>query len=74
LLAATVAVAFIEAGILNIILALTIAAVKAGLVVMFFMHVKESGPLTRLFVGAGLLWLLILIGLTLTDFLSRTWV
>jgi cytochrome c oxidase subunit 4 len=69
-----VAVVFIEADILNVILALTIAAVKAVLVVLFFMHVRESGPLTRLFVGAGLLWLLTLIGLTLTDFLSRTWV
>jgi cytochrome c oxidase subunit 4 len=69
-----VAVVFIEADILNVILALTIAAVKAVLVVLFFMHVRESGPLTRLFVGAGLLLLLILIGLTLTDFLSRTWV
>jgi cytochrome c oxidase subunit 4 len=74
LLGATVGVAFIEAGILNFILAMSIAMVKAVLVVLFFMHVRESGPLTRLFVGAGILWLLILIGLTLTDFLSRTWV
>ena len=74
LLGATIGVAFIEAGILNLLLALLIAAVKAVLVVLFFMHVRESGPLTRLFIGAGILLLLILIGLILTDYLSRTWV
>ena len=74
LLATTIGIAFLDAGLLNTILALFVAALKAVLVVLFFMHVKDSGPLTRLFVGAGLLWLLILIGLTLTDYLSRTWV
>jgi cytochrome c oxidase subunit IV len=74
LLGATLGVAFIEAGFLNILLALGIASLKATLVVLYFMHVRESGPLTRLFVGAGILWLVILIGLTLTDYLSRTWV
>jgi caa(3)-type oxidase subunit IV len=74
LLVATIGVAFLEAGVFNIFLALIIATGKAVLVVLFFMHLRESGPVTRLFVAAGILWLLILIGLTLTDYLSRTWV
>jgi cytochrome c oxidase subunit 4 len=73
LLVATVGIAFLDLGALNSVAALTIAALKAILVALFFMHVRDSGPVTRIFVGAGLLWLLILIGLTLTDYLSRAW-
>jgi cytochrome c oxidase subunit 4 len=73
LLAATVGIAFVDLGALNTIAALAIACLKAVLVAVFFMHVRHSGPATRIFVGAGLLWLLILIGLTLTDYLSRAW-
>ena len=57
----------------NLAAALVIAVTKAVLVALVFMHVRQSGPVTRLFVGAGLIWLLILIGLTLTDYLSRAW-
>jgi len=35
------------------------------------MHVKDSSRLTRLTVVAGFFWLAILIGITLTDYLSR---
>jgi len=44
---------------------------KALLVILFFMHVKDSSRLTRLTVVAGFFWLAILIGITLTDYLSR---
>ena len=40
LTAATVGAAFVDLGPLNIIVALTIAVVKASLVVLIFMHVK----------------------------------
>ena len=49
----TVAVSKIELGEYNFIVAMTIA-VKGALVVWFFMHVRRSSSLTRLFVGAGL--------------------
>ena len=71
LTAVTVAVAFIDLGILNDILALTIAVTKAILVVLIFMHVLHSSRMTKLSIVAGFLWLAILIGLTLTDYLSR---
>jgi caa(3)-type oxidase subunit IV len=38
------------------------------------MHLRHSTMLTRIVVGGGLLWLAILIGLTLSDFLTRNWV
>ena len=69
----TVVVAEIELGRWNIVLAMTIAMVKALLVVLFFMHVKDATSLTKLFVGAGFLWMLILFALTLGDYFSRPW-
>ena len=71
LTAVTVGVAFINLGVLNFPIAISIAILKATLVVLFFMHVKYSSQLTKLFVSMALFFLLILFGLTLTDYLSR---
>jgi cytochrome c oxidase subunit IV len=68
----TTGVAFIDlGGNLNVIVALTIAVVKALLVILFFMHVRYSDRLTWVFVGAGFFWLAIMMALTLGDFLTR---
>jgi cytochrome c oxidase subunit 4 len=69
----TVGITFFDLGRFNLLLALLIACTKAGLVVWFFMHVKQSGPLTRIFIASGVLWFLILIALTFSDYASRTW-
>jgi cytochrome c oxidase subunit IV len=59
-------------GPLNTLIALGIAAVKATLVLLFFMHLKyESYKLSAVVFGAGLFWLLILFGLNLVDYLTR---
>jgi cytochrome c oxidase subunit 4 len=60
-------------GDLNAIVALTIAVIKAMLVILFFMHVRYSDHLTWIFVGAGFFWLVILLTLTMADPLTRTW-
>jgi cytochrome c oxidase subunit 4 len=57
----TVVVAFLDLGVLNNIVALSIAITKTVLVILFFMHVRYSSHLTWVFVGAGFFWLLILI-------------
>ena len=74
LTAATVIAARIDMGMLNTPIALVIAVTKAILVVLFFMHVRYSSKLTKLMVGAGFLWLGIMIVLTMMDFTSRGWV
>ena len=61
-----------EMGIFNPIIALAIACTKAILVILFFMHVRYSDKLTMITVACGFFWLLILITLSLTDYLSRT--
>ncbi|HJX28131.1 MAG TPA: cytochrome C oxidase subunit IV family protein [Thermoanaerobaculia bacterium] len=67
----TVFVAYFDFGVLNDVVALTIAMSKALLVVLFFMHVKYSTRLTALTAASGLVFLAILIGFTLNDYLTR---
>ncbi|HEX8179069.1 MAG TPA: cytochrome C oxidase subunit IV family protein [Pyrinomonadaceae bacterium] len=57
---------------LNTVVALTIAVVKATLVILFFMHVRYSPRLTWVVIASGFLWLAIMIVLTLSDYLTRT--
>ena len=73
LTAITVAVAFIDLGSLNFPVALGIAILKATLVILFFMHVKYSSKLTKLVCGGAFFFLVLLFGLTMTDYLSRGW-
>jgi cytochrome c oxidase subunit 4 len=56
---------------LGIIVALTIATVKALLVVLFFMHVRYSSWLTWVFVGTGIAFLGHFLILTMSDYLTR---
>jgi cytochrome c oxidase subunit IV len=67
----TAGAAYLDLGALNTPVALTIAIVKALLVMVFFMHLRHSDFLTWLFAGAGVLWLLHLLVFLLSDYLSR---
>ena len=71
--AITVAVAFVNLGAFNFPVAIGIAITKATLVILFFMHAKYSSRLTKLFVGTAFFFLAIMLGLSLTDYLSRGW-
>lgn len=51
--------------------ALAIAALKALLVVLFFMHVRYSSRLTWVFTSAAFIWLGILFALTFNDYFTR---
>jgi cytochrome c oxidase subunit 4 len=71
LLLLTWGVAQFNLGPFNVIAALTIAVTKMLLVILFFMHVRYSPRRTWIFVAAGFIWLLIMIDLTLGDYLTR---
>jgi cytochrome c oxidase subunit 4 len=73
LTAATTLVAFVDLGEFSVVAALGIAVCKMLLVALFFMHVRHSTKLTKLVVLGGLLWLVILLMLTLSDFTTRGW-
>jgi cytochrome c oxidase subunit 4 len=73
LLFATVGGAYLPLGPLHFPVAMTIAAAKAVLIVLFFMHLLHGRRLAALASIAGFLWLGLLITLTLCDYLSREW-
>jgi cytochrome c oxidase subunit 4 len=72
--AATIGVAFVDLGALNNVVMLTIACVKALLVILFFMHVRWSTRLTWLVVASGFFWLILMFSITMVDFSTRGWV
>jgi cytochrome c oxidase subunit 4 len=69
----TMGIAFRDIGPLNTIIALSIATAKALLVLLFFMHLRYSGSLIWLALGAAVFWLVLLITGTLHDYLTRGW-
>ena len=70
---ATVAVSYVDLGPASVVVALSIAFTKAVLVVLFFMHLRESSGLVWVVAGGGFFWLAILIALTMSDVLTRGW-
>jgi cytochrome c oxidase subunit IV len=74
LLALSWSIGYVNLGLFNVIVALAIAISKALLVVLFFMHIKGSSRLLHLAATVGVLWLLIMLALTLSDYFTRGWV
>ena len=74
LLAVTWIIGYINLGMFNVVIALAIAIIKALLVALFFMHIKGSSRLLHLAMCVGVIWLLIMLSLTLTDYFTRGWV
>ena len=73
LTATTTGAAFINMGVFSPIVALGIACLKAVLVILFFMHIRYSSRVMMLTVGAGFFTFLVLITMTLSDYISRNW-
>ncbi len=69
----TTGVAFIDLHNFNIVVAIAIALFKAGLVILYFMHVRFSSRVTKVYVMAGLVWLALLVAGTMHDVLTRGW-
>ncbi len=74
LLGATVAVAEVDlGGSWNFVAATSIAAIKATLIILFFMNIRYSTPLARLVAFSGFFWLLVMFALTFADYWTRGW-
>jgi cytochrome c oxidase subunit IV len=58
-------------GVLNALVALTIAVIKATAVILIFMHVRWSSRLTQVIVVASVFWLLIMLSFTISDYVTR---
>lgn len=71
--ALTVFASYLELGTYNAVVALAIAVIKAVLVILFFMHIRYSSRLTKLTIAAGFFTLIVLLLMTMTDYISRAW-
>ena len=71
LLALSAGSAWFKLGAFNLIVNYTISVLKMLLVMVFFMHLKSSNGLIRIVAAAGFFWLMLLIILSLSDFLTR---
>lgn len=69
----TVVVTGFDFGPFNLIVALGVAITKASLVVLYFMHARYSPRLTGIVIAAAIAFFVILLFLTLTDYVSRPW-
>lgn len=67
LTAVTVLVAQVHFGFLNVLVAMTVASVKASLVIFFFMHLKYESFTLKLMVLTTFIILAIFIGMTFFD-------
>ena len=67
----TVSAAQRDFGRWNIVIALAIATTKAALVVLYFMHARYSPRRTQLVIVCAVFWLMLLLGLTVTDYGMR---
>ncbi len=69
----TVGAAYVDLKWANPVIALGIASFKAVIVILFFMHVAYQSKLIKITISAGFFTFLVLITMTLTDYLSRAW-
>jgi cytochrome c oxidase subunit IV len=74
LLLLNVLLAFINMGWVNMFVGLVIATMQAAILALVLMHGLYEKVLVRLVIGGSLLWFLILVTLTFTDYITRGWV
>jgi cytochrome c oxidase subunit 4 len=71
LLAVTAAGSFVFTGALNILVSWGTAAIKAALILWFYMHLREESGLARIMAVGAVAWLAILLLLTSADYGTR---
>ena len=71
LLTITVLSTFIPLGVGNSLIIQGVAVAKAALIGAVFMHLRRSGILVSLTVVVLLLWIALMYGLTLNDYMTR---
>jgi cytochrome c oxidase subunit IV len=64
-------VSYVNLGMMNVVVAMFIASLKASLVAMFFMHLRHENKLVWAFALFPLVFLMLIIGGTLMDILLR---
>ncbi len=73
LLAITTGLAFLPLDAWNWLPSVVIAFVMAGLIMLFFMRLRQSEPLLWLTSASGFAWLSLLMLFVVLDYISRPW-
>lgn len=73
LLLTNIGIGFFNLGWGNVFISLAIAIVQAAVIALFLMHGLFEKALVRLIIGGALLWFMILITLTMNDYITRNW-
>jgi cytochrome c oxidase subunit IV len=71
LFAASLGSAYLPLGAGNVTLNLLIAAAMVGVLATFLMDLQHANQLTRIVAIAGPFWLVLMLALTFSDYLSR---
>lgn len=69
----TTLIGFIDLGWGSMFVAVTIALAKATLIACFFMHALLESKVVKLVIAGAILWFLILVTLTVGDYVTRGW-
>jgi cytochrome c oxidase subunit 4 len=64
-------ISYLQLGPWSAAIAFSISTIKAALVVFFFMHLLEQRSVNRLFLLIGVLFILLLVGLSVADKVTR---
>jgi cytochrome c oxidase subunit IV len=71
---ATTLIGFLDLGPFSMVIAVTIATAKAVLIAAFFMHALYGSKVIRVILAGGVIWFLIMVSMTLGDYITRGWV
>ena len=69
----TIGVAYIDLKWANPVIALGIACFQATIGILFFMHVAYQSRLIKITIGGGFFLFLVLVTMTMGDYVSRAW-
>jgi len=67
-------IGMIDLGPFSLPVAVTIATMKAVLIAAFFMQALYGAKQIRIILAGGVIWFLIMVTLTLGDYMTRGWV
>ena len=71
LAALSLGLSYLELGDFGVVVAMSIGAVKAALIALFFMHLAEGRFAYRFVLAIGVAFVVIMVGLTALDILTR---
>lgn len=70
----TTLVGFVDLGVFTMIIAVGIATLKAAIIAAIFMHALLEAKLVKVVIAGGVVWFLILVTLTMSDYITRGWI